>query len=241
MHTGWTLFMALAFAACSGQSGAQASGDTQAAAGPPPTTAGTAGAAVSLADTGSRSDSMRTVPLELRSKGSATAPVTVYEMSDFQCPYCRRHALETWPTIEREYVTTGKVRWVFINLPLTTLHPNAAAAAEFALCAAKAGKFWPVHDLLYKYQETWAPLKDPGAFLLTLADSVGVARPQMLACLRDPASRAAVEADASGATRAGATGTPAFYIEGGLMSGAQPVAVFRQVLDSFYVLKTKGK
>ncbi|MEO8226950.1 MAG: thioredoxin domain-containing protein, partial [Gemmatimonadota bacterium] len=166
---------------------------------------------------------------------------TVYEMSDFQCPYCRRHALETWPTIEREYVTTGKVRWVFINLPLTTLHPNAAAAAEFALCAAKAGKFWPVHDLLYKYQETWAPLKDPGAFLLTLADSVGVARPQMLACLRDPASRAAVEADASGATRAGATGTPAFYIEGGLMSGAQPVAVFRQVLDSFYVLKTKGK
>ncbi len=55
-------------------------------------------------------------------KGSATAPITVYEMSDFQCPYCRRFALETFPTLEREYIATGKVRWVFVNFPLTT-HP----------------------------------------------------------------------------------------------------------------------
>src|SRR6185436_20896272 len=66
-----------------------------------------------------------------RSKGAADAPVTVYEMSDFQCPFCRRHALETFPELERDYVATGKVRWIFINFPIPQLHPNATAAGEF--------------------------------------------------------------------------------------------------------------
>src|SRR5262245_49822911 len=64
-----------------------------------------------------------------RSKGSATAPITVYEMSDFQCPYCRQHAVETFPELEKSYIQTGKVRWVFLNFPLTSIHHNAAAAA----------------------------------------------------------------------------------------------------------------
>ena len=55
----------------------------------------------------------------------------------------------TWPTLLKEYVETGKVRWTFINFPLTQLHPNAAAAAEFAMCAAQGGAFWRIHDLLY--------------------------------------------------------------------------------------------
>ena len=63
-----------------------------------------------------------------RAKGSPSAPVTVYEMSDFQCPYCRRFALETFPAIEKEYITPGKVRWVFVNYPLTSIHANAVAA-----------------------------------------------------------------------------------------------------------------
>jgi protein-disulfide isomerase len=179
-----------------------------------------------------------TDPLSPRAMGSPTAPITVYEMSDFQCPFCRRHALETWPAIEREYVATGKVRWVFLNYPLTSLHPNAAAAAQFAMCAADAGKFWPVHDLLYQHQETWAPLKDPAPYLITLADSVGIPRDRMLACLQSPKAREAVEADAAGAARAGATSTPSFYIEGGMIAGAYPIGVFRQVLDSIYRVKT---
>jgi protein-disulfide isomerase len=177
-------------------------------------------------------------PLASRAMGSPTAPITVYEMSDFQCPFCRRHALETWPAIEREYVATGKVRWVFLNYPLTSLHPNAAAAAQFAMCAADAGKFWPVHDLLYRHQDTWAPLKDPAPFLMTLADSVGIPRTRMLACLQSPRARETVEADADGAARAGATSTPSFYVEGGMIVGAYPITVFRQVLDSIYRVKT---
>src|SRR5687768_2774622 len=69
-------------------------------------------------------------PLASRTKGRADAPVTVYEMADFQCPACRLFAVTVLPTLEREYVETGKVRWVFIHLPLTSIHPNAMAAAE---------------------------------------------------------------------------------------------------------------
>lgn len=183
-------------------------------------------------------DTGKADPLASRTMGSRTAPITVYEMSDFQCPFCRRHAVETFPTLEREYIATGKVRWVFLNLPITSLHPNAAAAAQFAVCAANAGKFWPVHDLLFKYQETWAPLKDPAPFLITLADSAGIPRAAMLKCLQGPAARQTVESDAAGAERAGATKTPSFYIEGGMIEGAYPIDVFRQVLDSIYRLKT---
>jgi len=160
-------------------------------------------------------------------------------MSDFQCPYCRRFALETFPTLEREYIASGKVRWVFVNFPLTSIHPNAVAAAEVAFCAARQGAFWPVHDLLYRHQEAWAPLKEPGPFLATLADSAGISRKALLACLASPATQEEIRAEAEGAERAGASSTPSFYIEGGLMAGAHPPEVFRRVLDS--VLATKRR
>lgn len=179
--------------------------------------------------------------LASRSKGSPKAPVTVYEMSDFQCPYCRRFAQETFPELERRYIKPGKVRWVFINFPLTDIHAHAAAAAQLALCAAKQGGFWKVHDLLFQHQEKWAPLKEAGPFFLSLADSAGLSKKPLLACLTAPETRQDLQAEAQGAERAGATSTPTFYIEGGLMSGALPVEVFRQVLDSIYAVKTGGR
>ncbi|HJS48190.1 MAG TPA: thioredoxin domain-containing protein, partial [Gemmatimonadales bacterium] len=163
-----------------------------------------------------------TAALAARSKGAATAPVTVYEMSDFQCPFCRRFALEVFPALEAEYVRTGRVRWVFVNFPLTSIHPNAEPAAELAMCAARAGGFWPVHDLLYRHQPTWAPLQNPAPFFLSLADSARVPRDAVAACLERGETRAEVRQDAEGAARTGARSTPTFYIEGGLLRGAQP-------------------
>jgi len=177
-------------------------------------------------------------PLGSRSKGSPKAPVTVYEMSDFQCPYCRRFALETFPELERRYVRTGKVRWVFINFPLTSIHQHAAAAGELALCAARQGGFWKVHDLLFQYQQTWTPLKEVGPFFVSLGDSAGLSKKSLVACLEAGETRKDLQSEADGAQRAGATSTPTFYIEGGLMTGALPVTVFRRVLDSIYAVKT---
>src|SRR2546425_5249314 len=117
-------------------------------------------------------------PIAARAKGRVDAPVTVYEMSDFQCPYCREFALATMPVLEREYIQPGKVRFVYINLPLSSLHKNAASAAEVALCAARQRRFLPMHDLLFRHQDQWAPLPSPRAFLLALRDSAGLPPPR---------------------------------------------------------------
>ena len=176
--------------------------------------------------------------LAARTKGRPGAPVTVYEMSDFQCPYCRAFALTTLPLLERDYVASGKVRFVFINLPLPSLHANATAAAEAAMCAARQSRFWPMHDLLFRHQDGWAKLADPRPMLLALGDSAGADHARLAACLRAHATAAEVQADAERARRAGAVSTPTFYIEGGLLEGNAPVEVFRSVLDSIYRSKT---
>ena len=181
------------------------------------------------------------VPLAARTKGSASAPVTVYEMSDFQCPFCKRHSETAFPILEKEYIATGKVRWIFINMPLTSLHPNAVAAAEFAMCAARQDKFWPAHDLPYRRQEVWAPLKNPGPFLLSLVDSLKLPKALMTSCLDKSETRDEVRSDSEGAVKSGAQSTPTFYIEGGLMAGSWPVEVWRPILDSVIRAKTTKK
>jgi protein-disulfide isomerase len=208
--------------------------------------AGTAIGAVALSSSGGVARPTHATQMDpllaQRTKGTARAALTVYEMSDFQCPYCRRQALETFPVLEREFIATGKVRWIFINFPLTQLHQNAAAAAEFAMCAAKADRFWPVHDLLFTYQEKWAPLKDPGPFLMTLADSAGIPRDDMTPCLQTHEMRALIQEEAEGAAKSGVRSTPTIYIEGvGILAGAAPVGLFRQVFDSLYREKTGGR
>lgn len=176
--------------------------------------------------------------LARRAKGSAGAPVTVYEMSDFQCPFCKRFAEETFPAIEREFIRTGKVRWVYIHFPIPQLHANATAAAEFAACAAHQGKFWPVHDRLFATQGEWEGLADPSPFFFGEARRLRLDDARLRQCLASGVGRRDVERDAAGAARAGAGSTPTFYIEGGLMSGAHPIEVFRPILDS--IVRVKG-
>jgi protein-disulfide isomerase len=174
-----------------------------------------------------------------RTRGSANASVTVYEMSDFQCPYCAQWVRQTLPDLEREYVATGKVKLVFVNFPLP-MHPNAEPAAELAMCAAKQGRFWQVHDLLFRHQEDWEDLRDPATYFMALGDSARADRDALFQCLRSGATRELVRSDAEGSTRSGATGTPSFYVEGGMMRGVIPMSVFRQVLDSIIRVKTNS-
>src|SRR5438094_727082 len=177
-------------------------------------------------------------PLAARTRGRSDAPVTVYEMSDFQCPYCREFALGTLPLLEREYVQAGKVRFVYINLPLSSVHKNAATAAEVAVCAARQERFWPMHDLLFRHQSQWSALGSPQASLLALGDSAGLDSARLTQCVASGAAAAEVQRDAERARRSGATSTPTFYIEGALLEGAAPITVFRTVLDSIYQSKT---
>lgn len=177
-------------------------------------------------------------PIAARSKGRPGAPVTVYEMADFQCPACREFALTTLPVIDRNYIQTGKVRWIFVNFPLTRIHKNALAAAQVAMCAARQNRFWPVHDALYQKQPQWAGLDLPWPALIALADSVGVGHDSLVSCLNARATVDAIARDLQGSMRAGANATPSFYIEGGLAESALPPEAFSQLLDSVYQAKT---
>lgn len=176
-------------------------------------------------------------PLAARTKGSPTAPVTVYEMADFQCPACRQFALTTFPVIDRDYIQTGKVRWVFVNFPLSSIHKNAVAAAQVAMCAARQQRFWQLHDALYAHQNEWAPLDQPLPQLIALADSAGVRHDSLLSCVNSRATVDAITQDTQGSVRAGANATPSFYIEGGLAEGAIPAPAFARILDSIYRTK----
>ena len=178
-------------------------------------------------------------PMASRSRGNPAAAVTVYEMADFQCPACRQFFETTLPDVEADYIRTGKVRWVFVNLPLPQTHANAIAAAELAMCAAQQGRFWAMHDLLYRHQIEWADLADPGVYFCALVtDSARVRKDRLAACLATHATSPEITADADRARRSGAQSTPSFYIEGGLLVGAWPPADFRHVLDSIYLVKT---
>ena len=181
-------------------------------------------------------------PLAARSKGSATAPVTVYEMADFQCPACRMFTVTVMPTVDSEFIRTGKVRWVFINLPLPSIHPNALAAAEVATCAARQGRFWQTHDALYLHQDAWARLPQPRDTLVALAQRAGVDRDKLNACVQGGTARVEVEQDAQRAARSGAHATPSFYIEGGLLEGAPYTPdPMRRMLDSVYTARTASR
>jgi protein-disulfide isomerase len=176
--------------------------------------------------------------LEQRATGSSDAPVIIYELSDFQCPYCRRFWKETLPKLKEEYIDSGKARLVFINLPLASLHPNAPAAHEFAMCAAAQDRFWQVHDLLYDHQDQWARLTNPTEFFMTLADSARLDPGPLKQCLTSGAVRPVILGDLQQAQRGSITQTPTFVIEGGVLPGAQPIEVWRPILDSILTSKT---
>jgi protein-disulfide isomerase len=163
------------------------------------------------------------VPLEESpSQGSADALVTMVEFTDFQCPFCAR-ANATVKQIQEEY--GNKLRLVVKQHPLP-IHPRAKPAAIAALAAHNQGKFWQYHDKLFANQKT---LDD--ASLETFAKEVGLDIKRWKKDLADPKLAAIVDRDEKLALSLGAGGTPGFFVNGRFFSGAQPIEVFRAVID----------
>ncbi len=177
--------------------------------------------------------------LGARTRGDASAPLVMYEVSDFQCPFCRQFWAETLPRLETEYIRTGKVRLTFINFPITQLHPNAEAAHELAMCGAQQGKFWPLHDLLYSHQHEWAGLNDPQPYFRGLADSVGMNQDSLRICVANGRIRQLIAAEAQASYQAGVKSTPSFIVQGVLLAGTAPIEAFRPILDSMYAARRR--
>jgi protein-disulfide isomerase len=150
--------------------------------------------------------------------------VTVLEFSDFQCPYCIRAR----PTVARVRETYGdKVRWAFRHFPLPSdVHPLAQKAGEAAACADEQGKFWEMHDRLWASN---GQLEVPA--LKSAAAAIGVDRARFDACLDSGRHADVVEKDLGAGSGWGVSGTPAFFVNGRLLVGAQPFEAFQQVID----------
>ncbi|MBS3117747.1 DsbA family protein [Candidatus Woesearchaeota archaeon] len=160
-------------------------------------------------------------------KGDKDAPVTLVEFSDFQCPFCGRFFEQTLPLIEERYIKTGKVRFVYKDFPLESIHPQALPAASAARCAGEQGKFWDYHDLIFNNQ---ALLSDTN--YKQWAEQLGLDMDDFSSCYDSGKYVNDIRADLQEGSRAGVQGTPGFLINGQLVSGAQPFANFEQVIEA---------
>ncbi|HEY2940936.1 MAG TPA: thioredoxin domain-containing protein [Vicinamibacteria bacterium] len=156
-------------------------------------------------------------------RGPESAPITIIEYADYQCPYCTR-ANAALKQVEEHYA--GKVRIVFRDFPLTQIHANAAKAAEAGACANEQGKFWPMHDRLFANQTKLA-VPD----LKQHASELGLDAAAFETCLDSGKHAADVKKSLEEGQRLGLSGTPSFFINGRLLVGAQPYEGFAQVID----------
>jgi len=156
------------------------------------------------------------------SRGPADAPVTIIEFSEYQCPFCAR-VTPTLKAIEQKYGT--KVRFVFKDFPLQN-HLQAPKAAEAAHCAGDQGKYWELHDRLFANQQL---LQVPE--LKKHAAAVGLDQAAFDQCLDSGKHTANVQADIELGSQMGVGSTPTLYINGRLVTGAQPLAIFESIID----------
>jgi protein-disulfide isomerase len=157
------------------------------------------------------------------SKGAADAKIVIVEFSDFQCPYCAR-SVSTMQKVLEKY--PNDVRVVYRHFPLDRIHSNARPAAEASACADEQGQFWAYHDKLFQNQRALA--KED---LLRYASELGLDAGRFKSCVEERRTKDKVEADAKAAIAVGITGTPAFVVNGQLLSGAQPPEEFFEVID----------
>lgn len=164
-------------------------------------------------------------------RGPQNAPIEMIEFSDFQCPYC----LRANPVVTKLLGAYGdKIRFTYRHFPLPT-HPNARPAAEAAQCANEQGKFWPFHDRLFAN-----PTQLGADDLKKHAAAVGLDPAAFNSCVDAHKYKADVDADIQAGTEVGVDGTPAFFIDGRMVSGAQPYEVFKRIVDEELALKKAG-
>ena len=156
--------------------------------------------------------------------GPADAPITIVEFSDYQCPFCRRWHQEVYEQLLAAY--PGKIKLVYRNLPLTSIHPDAFGAAEAAMCAGEQDAYWSFHEKLFGSESL-------GNQVYTrYAQELSLNMEKFQNCLKDEKYKDAIQADSDFAVNLGVSSTPTFFINGLAVVGAQPLDVFKQVIDT---------
>lgn len=170
-------------------------------------------------------------------KGDKNAKLTLIEFSDYQCPFCAQHFRETLPQIERDYIKTGKVKYVFRDFPIVSIHREAFKAAEAARCADDEGKYWEMHDRLFTSQSALG-FKD----LSLHAQAIGLDSEKFDRCLIPGKYASKIQKDIAEGLKAGVKGTPTFFLgitdpndtkvkSLRVIRGAEPYTVFNEAID----------
>lgn len=178
-------------------------------------------------------------------KGSKDARLTLIEFSDYQCPFCRRHLETTVPELDKAYIATGKVRYVFRDFPLASIHTQASKAAEAAHCAGEQGKYWEMHDRLFANQKALAPEK-----LSEHAKAIGLKTEPFKKCLESGKYAGTIKSGIAEGEKLGITGTPTLLLgrsagdqvkEVKMMVGALPFALYKEEIDKLLAEKPDKK
>ena len=171
--------------------------------------------------------------------GDPDAPITIIEFSDFQCPFCARFDSQTLPLIFEEYIDQGKVKLVFRDFPIQSIHPNAVPASVAAECANDQGKFKDMHDILFDNQNEWNRQETANALSLfsQYATEIQLEQETFDSCLTSGKHIEEIKKDLQDGQEYGVTGTPGFFIgndEIGYvqLKGAQPFESFKKVIDA---------
>jgi len=166
--------------------------------------------------------------------GRPDAPITIVEFTDLQCPFCNRFATQTFDRLKKDYIDTGKARFISRDYPLD-FHPQARPAAIASRCAGEQGKFWEMRMALVKNAGRLSP-----AFIAETATSLKLDLPAFNACAAGPQHAAAIQKDIAEASSIDVSGTPTFFVgqttaqgfDGFRIVGAQDYSVFQARLDS---------
>lgn len=157
-------------------------------------------------------------------KGSANAPVTIIEFSDYQCPFCAKFFNDAFQKIDEKYIKTGKVKFVYRDFPLD-FHQFAQKASEASECAREQNKFWEFNEKLFKYQASLDI-----ASLKKYAKELSLDQPKFDDCLDSGSKASEVRNDFNDGIKYGVAGTPAFFVNGVSLSGALPFEAFEKVI-----------
>ena len=155
-------------------------------------------------------------------RGQESAPITLVEVSDYHCPYCRRHFQQTQPQINSSYIDQGKVRHVFLHYPIDQLHPEAFRSHEAASCAAEQGKFWELHAKLFE-----SPARSVDQ-IVERASAVGLDANALKSCIESGQYSTAVRESVKRMQQLGVDSTPMFLI-GMTPKNGEPMKILKVV------------
>ncbi len=171
-------------------------------------------------------------------KGNPDASITIVEFSDFQCPFCAKFHENTLPQLDQNYISTGKVNFVYRDFPIQSIHPNAIPAALASECADDQGKFWEMHDIIFENQRVWQDLQIPQSTdtFREYATEIGLNTDDFDSCMNSGKHIEEIGNDLEDGRLYGVTGTPGFFVGNEKIGftkliGAQPFSSFQKVID----------